>query len=439
MEVRTRCCVVGGGPAGLMLSLLLARAGVEVMALEKHADFLRDFRGDTIHPRLWTRSPISASWSVSSSCRIRRSRPFSAIVEDQIFQVADFRRLKTKKRFIALMPQWDFLDFLAGEAARLPNFTLFRRAQATELLRDDAGRVTGVEAQTPEGPLRVEADLVVGADGRHSTIRKAAGFEVETLGAPMDVMWFRVSRAPGDGAATAGRFSSEGLFIAINRGDYWQCALVIPKGGGEAVKAEGIEAFRARIGRLGPFPPERAQEIESFDQTSLLSVAVDRLDRWHAPGLLVIGDAAHAMSPIGGVGVNVAIQDAIATANLLAEALRRGPVDEAALARVQARRMPAVRVTQAMQLMMQNNVVAPTLASRTKLTPPLPLRLLDRFRSCRAFPRGSSAWACGRSGSARLSRKGALKVRRGLARASRLARPPPGIHDLAPHSKIAAL
>ncbi|MFC3691344.1 FAD-dependent oxidoreductase [Chenggangzhangella methanolivorans] len=386
MEVRTRCCVVGGGPAGLMLSLLLARAGVEVMALEKHADFLRDFRGDTIHPS--TMDALSDLGLLERFLELphQEVETFSAIVEDQIFQVADFRRLKTKKRFIALMPQWDFLDFLAGEAARLPNFTLFRRAQATELLRDDAGRVTGVEAQTPEGPLRVEADLVVGADGRHSTIRKAAGFEVETLGAPMDVMWFRVSRAPGDGAATAGRFSSEGLFIAINRGDYWQCALVIPKGGGEAVKAEGIEAFRARIGRLGPFPPERAQEIESFDQTSLLSVAVDRLDRWHAPGLLVIGDAAHAMSPIGGVGVNVAIQDAIATANLLAEALRRGPVDEAALARVQARRMPAVRVTQAMQLMMQNNVVAPTLASRTKLTPPLPLRLLDRFPILQGLP-----------------------------------------------------
>jgi 2-polyprenyl-6-methoxyphenol hydroxylase-like FAD-dependent oxidoreductase len=385
-EAWTRCCVVGGGPAGLMLALSLARAGVNVVALEKHADFLRDFRGDTIHPS--TMDALSDLGLLERFLTLphQEVETISAIVEDETFQVADFRRLKTRKRFIALMPQWDFLDFLAGEAARLPAFTLIRQAKAETLLKDADGRVTGVEATTPDGPLRLHADLVVGCDGRHSTVRAAAGLKVETLGAPMDVLWFRVSRQPSDRETSAGRFSSEGLFVAINRQDYWQCALVIQKGQGDAVRAEGLDAFRARIGRLGPFPPERTQEIKNLDETSLLSVAVDRLTRWHAPGLLVIGDAAHAMSPIGGVGVNVAIQDAIAAANLLAGPLRAGPVDEAQLAQVQSRRMFAVRVTQAMQLMMQNNVVAPTLASRRRLKAPLALRLLDRFPLLQSVP-----------------------------------------------------
>lgn len=386
MEARTRCCVVGGGPAGLTLGLLLARAGVETTVLEKHADFLRDFRGDTIHPS--TMDALDDLGLLERFLRLphQEVETLSAIVEDETFRVADFSRLKTRKRFIALMPQWDFLDFLAEEAARFPAFRVIRRAEARGLIRDASGAVTGVEATTPEGPLLVHADLVVGADGRRSAVRAAAGLEVEVLGAPMDVMWFRVSRAESDREATAGRFSVDGLFVAINRRDYWQCALVVPKGKGDAVKSEGLEAFRARVGRLGPFPAERAREIESLDDVSPLQVAVDRLKRWHAPGLLMIGDAAHAMSPIGGVGVNLAIQDAIATANLLAGALRRGPVGEADLARVQARRMIAVRVTQALQLLMQNTVVAPTLASRKPLKPPLALRLIDRFPILQGLP-----------------------------------------------------
>ena len=378
--------MVGGGPAGLMLSLLLARAGVEVVALEKHADFLRDFRGDTIHPS--TMEALNDLGLLEAFLRLphQKVETLSAIVEDETFRVADFRRLNCTKRFIALMPQWDFLDFLAAEAGRYPGFRLVRRAEADGLLRDASGRVTGVTAKTPDGPLEVRADLVVGADGRRSTVRSAAGLEVETLGAPMDVMWFRVSRAESDGAATAGRFSRDGLLVAINRQDYWQCAYVIAKGQGDAVKAEGLAAFRARVARLAPFPADRTQEIDDLDRVSLLSVAVDRLKRWHMPGLLCIGDAAHAMSPIGGVGVNVAIQDAIATANILAASLRLGPVGEAELARVQARRMLAVRITQAMQVFMQRNVVAPTLGAGRPLKAPLPLRLINRFPALQAIP-----------------------------------------------------
>jgi 2-polyprenyl-6-methoxyphenol hydroxylase-like FAD-dependent oxidoreductase len=384
-NLTTTCCVAGGGPAGMMLGLLLARAGVDVVVLEKHADFLRDFRGDTIHPS--TLEIMHELGLIDEFLKVphQEARTLQAQIGDTVVTIADFTHLPTHAKFLAVMPQWDFLNFLAAEGARYANFTLRMRTSATTLIEEN-GRVVGIAATAPEGPLEIRADLVIGADGRHSTIRAAARLEVETLGAPMDVLWFRLTRRPGDSAETGGRFDAGQILVMINRGEHWQCAYVIAKGSIEKVREHGLPAFRARVAALMPSVADRVDEIAGWDDVKLLTVAVDRLKTWHRPGLLCIGDAAHAMSPIGGVGVNLAVQDAVAAANLLAAPLREKRLTVGDLERVRKRRMLATRIIQGMQVLVQNRIISPLLGREAKVTAPLPVRLIQRFPVLRRIP-----------------------------------------------------
>jgi 2-polyprenyl-6-methoxyphenol hydroxylase-like FAD-dependent oxidoreductase len=384
-EATVRCCIAGGGPAGMMLGLLLARAGVGVLVLEKHADFLRDFRGDTIHPSTLELMHELGVLEAFLALPHEKAYELRAQVGDVRVTLADFRHLPTRCGFIAFMPQWDFLDFLARTAAVYPAFAVRMRAEAKDLLEED-GRVVGVDASTPEGPLRVRADLVVAADGRHSVLRDRAGLPVETYGAPMDVLWFRLPRAAGDPATPMGRFEGGRIFITLNRGDYWQCGFVIAKGSEDALRTRGLEAFRAEVARLAPYAAGRVAEIRSWEDVKLLTVQVDRLRRWSRPGLLCIGDAAHAMSPVGGVGINLAIQDAVAAANRLAVPLAEGRLTLDDLRAVQRRRELPTRVTQRLQLAVQRRVIAPVLATRGPLRPPWFFRLLARLPLLRRLP-----------------------------------------------------
>jgi 2-polyprenyl-6-methoxyphenol hydroxylase-like FAD-dependent oxidoreductase len=380
-----RCAIAGGGPAGMMLGLLLARIGVDVLVLEKHADFLRDFRGDTIHP-----STLEVMHEIGLLDELlelphQEVRTLCAQIGDETVAIADFTHLPTRCRFIAFMPQWDFLNFLADRGGRLPSFKLAMEADVTGLI-EEAGAVTGLRANTADGPLEVRAPLVVGADGRHSIVRKAADLGVDELGAPMDVLWFRISRRPDDVQDTMGRFESGNIVVLINRGDYWQCGLVIPKGSLERLQERGIDAFRRRLGELVPFAANRTSEIADWTSINLLTVRVDRLRRWYRPGLLCIGDAAHAMSPIGGVGINLAIQDAVAAANLLAAPLATNRLTTDDLARVQRRRELPTRITQGIQLLAQKRIVTSVLAADEKLAVPFPVRMLDKFPALRRIP-----------------------------------------------------
>jgi 2-polyprenyl-6-methoxyphenol hydroxylase-like FAD-dependent oxidoreductase len=383
--ITTTCCIAGGGPAGMMLGFLLARAGVSVVVLEKHADFLRDFRGDTIHPS--TLELMHELGLLDEFLKLPHSRVerLSGQVGASTIELADFTHLPTHCKFIALMPQWDFLDFLADHGKRYPTFDLHMRAEATDLI-EEGGRIAGVRAKTPEGELEVRADLTVGCDGRTSTLRERAGFKVENLGAPMDILWFRMSRREGDTTETFGHMEAGMMMVMLNRGDYWQCAYVIPKGGIERVKEKGLPAFREAIAFMSPFMRDRLDEIKSWDDVKLLTVAVDRLPRWHRPGLLCIGDAAHAMSPIGGVGVNLAIQDAVAAANILAAPLKEGRVTEALLDQVQQRRTLPMRVIQWLQIRIQNNVLSAVLGAQQRPKPPFIVNFFNWFPVLRRLP-----------------------------------------------------
>ena len=379
------CCIAGGGPAGMMLGLLLARAGVDVVVLEKHADFLRDFRGDTIHPStLEVMHELGVLERLLTLPHQKVSR-INGQFGDLALTVADFSSLSTHCRFIAFMPQWDFLNFLAEEAASYSTFQLRRQADVTGLI-EESGSVVGLRANTPDGPLEVRADLVVGADGRHSIVRAKAGLSIEEFGAPMDVLWFRLSRRASDSGDPIGRFDAGRIFIMLNRGDYWQCGFVIPKGSRDQLQGRGLQAFRDAVAQLAPFMADRVGELQYWEPIKLLTVQVDRLRQWYRPGLLCIGDAAHAMSPAGGVGINLAIQDAVATANLLTAPLRAGQLTIQDLQRVQQRREWPTRMTQRMQLMIQNRVIRRVLTDRDRFSPPFAIRLLARFPFLRRIP-----------------------------------------------------
>jgi len=353
--------------------------------LEKHADFLRDFRGDTIHPSTLEVMHELGLLEEFLELPHQEAREISAQVGDERVPVADFTHLPTRCKFVALMPQWDFLDFLAAKAARYPSFRLRMRAEAVGLV-EEAGQVAGVEVMTAEGPIQIRADLVVGADGRRSVIRERAGLEVREFGAPMDVLWFRLSRRSDDPANLMGIFGSGRIFVLLNRDSYWQCGYVIAKGTIDAIRRQGIEAFRESVARIVPYVRDRVAELRSWDDVSLLTVRVDRLARWYRSGLLCIGDAAHAMSPVGGIGINLALQDAVATANLLAAPLREGRVTAEDLSRVQKRRELPTRVTQWFQVQVQKRVIAPVLGGAASSRLPLPLQLLRRFAVLRRLP-----------------------------------------------------
>src|SRR5579871_389347 len=384
-SIATRCCIAGGGPAGMMLGFLLARAGVDVVVLEKHADFFRDFRGDTVHPS--TLEFMYELGLLDDFLKLphQKVETITGQVGAARLSFADFRHLPARCKYVALMPQWDFLNFLATQGRRYRSFDLHMQTEANDLI-GEGGRVVGLRAKTPDGTLTVRADLVVGADGRHSTVRERAGLQSEDYGAPMDVLWFRISRQGDDATDTFGHIEAGKLMVMLDRGDYWQCAYIIPKGRADEIKAEGLQAFQRRVIEMSPFLADRIGELKSFDDVKLLTVTVDRLRQWWRPGLICIGDAAHAMSPIGGVGINMAVQDAVAAANRLAGPLKSGTMNDGDLRAIEARRTLPVRFTQGLQLIIQKRIVSRVLESQQRPKPPLLFKLFNVFPLLRRIP-----------------------------------------------------
>lgn len=383
--LKAACCIVGGGPAGMMAGFLLARAGVEVVVLEKHADFLRDFRGDTIHAS--TLELMRELGLLDELLKLPHSavRELHAVIGETEIPIADFSHLPVACKFVALMPQWDFLNFLAEKAQRYPAFHLWMEAEVIGLLRQN-DLVTGVRVQTPRGTVEVRADLVIGADGRGSLVRKQAGLEAIELGAPMDVLWMRLPRYEGDPPQTLGRVNTGAILIMLDREDYWQCGFVIRKGAFDEIKQAGLPAFQERLAAFAPVLSNRVGALDDWDKIKLLTVKVDRLREWHCPGLLCLGDAAHAMSPIGGVGINLAIQDAVAAANFLADPLRKKAVNNPLLHEIQKRRELPARRTQGLQLFIQNRIVKRVLSTDKPVSVPKVLRLLQFLPFLRRIP-----------------------------------------------------
>ncbi len=388
--ISTSCVIVGGGPAGMMCGLLLARAGVDVTVLEKHADFLRDFRGDTVHPS--TQQILHELGLLERFLQLPHAKIRQVTLDfgDEHFTIGDFTRLPTVSKFIALMPQWDFLDFIADAAKTYPNFHLLMQTQARDLIaqkdKNGGDRIAGVLATGPGGNIQIRAGLTIGADGRHSILRDKSGLKLKELGAPFDVLWLSLPHRAGDPVDLVGRIQGGVFFVMIYRGDYWQCAYGIPKGGHDAIRAEGITAFRGRLRKVAGFAADRVDTITGFDQVKLLTVAVNRLEQWARPGLLMIGDAAHAMSPAGGVGINLAIQDAVATANIVGPVLQKGVPKFSDLKKVQKRRELPTRLIQRFQIFAQDMMLAPTL--RATETPKVPwvVKLLNAWQWLRQLP-----------------------------------------------------
>jgi 2-polyprenyl-6-methoxyphenol hydroxylase-like FAD-dependent oxidoreductase len=379
-------CIAGGGPAGMVAGLLFARAGVPVTVLEKHGDFLRDFRGDTVHPSTLR---IFAELGLLDRLLERPHDKVHAIhglIGGRALHLADFSHFDPRWNFIAMMPQWDFLDFVADEARAYPHFTLLMDSEATALV-EEQGRIAGVRYRRDGSEATIRAGLTIAADGRTSRLRQAAALPVRDLGAPMDVFWFRVTKERTPDNRTTGVFASGRILALIDRGDYWQCAYVFPKGMADEVRGHGIEAFRSEIVGIAPMLAERIGEVAGWEDVKLLAVSLDRLEQWHRPGLLVIGDAAHAMSPVGGVGINVAVQDAVAAANALAGPMAAGEDPDPLLARVEKRRLPAVRIVQGFQKAAQERIISPLLMrAGGDFEPPRALRFLDRYPLLRRIP-----------------------------------------------------
>lgn len=373
-SLAVQCCIVGGGPAGMMLGYLLGRAGIKTAVLEKHADFFRDFRGDTVHPS--TLQVMQELGLLGDFLKIPHQRltKMQGVFGVTPVQIADLSRLKITCPFIALMPQWDFLNFLETKGADFPSLQVLKNTKAVELVRDGS-RITGVVAKVPDGTLQISADLTVACDGRHSIIREQAGLKVENIGAPIDVLWFRVGKSKADSDGIFARLQRGQMMVTIDRDDYWQCAYVISKGKIDDIKARGLDAFRDNVASLAPILRSRISDVGSWDDVKLLTVRIDRLTRWALPGLLCIGDAAHAMSPVGGVGVNLAVQDAVAAANLLFDKFGKGGPALEDLERVQQRRLFPARMTQTMQMVIQDNIINRALSGED-LKPPLVARLI---------------------------------------------------------------